>query len=158
METTLFYALGFGGPAAHIAMMEDEVVNRRKWIDREHFLDLIGATNLIPGPNSTEMTMHVGFTRAGWPGLITAGGCFILPAATVLIILQLPWLGLTGILPSMLWYLIPTTAPTLLLMAAFEPIEPWQMAYGFGYSLAVIALLFWWARRAFYTNLILRGG
>ncbi len=80
----LFFKLGvigFGGPAAHIAMMEDEVVVRRGWLTREHFLDLVGATNLIPGPNSTEMTMHVGFERRGWAGLFTAGGCFILPAA-----------------------------------------------------------------------------
>ena len=72
--------IGFGGPAAHIAMMEEEVVVRRGWMDRAHFLDLIGATNLIPGPNSTEMTMHVGYQQARWPGLITAGICFILPA------------------------------------------------------------------------------
>ncbi len=80
----LFFKLGvigFGGPAAHIAMMEDEVVTRRKWMTRETFLDLVGATNLIPGPNSTEMTMHVGFMRAGWRGLVVAGTCFILPAA-----------------------------------------------------------------------------
>ncbi|NNF58745.1 MAG: chromate efflux transporter [Rhodothermaceae bacterium] len=80
----LFFKLGvigFGGPAAHIAMMEDEVIERRGWIDRQHFLDLIGATNLIPGPNSTEMTMHVGYARAGWPGLFVAGGSFIFPAA-----------------------------------------------------------------------------
>src|SRR5690554_5590808 len=62
--------IAFGGPAAHIAMMEQEVVSRRKWISREHFLDLVGATNLIPGPNSTEMTMHCGFERAGFLGLI----------------------------------------------------------------------------------------
>jgi len=82
----LFLKLGitaFGGPAAHIAMMEDEFVTRRKWISRQHFLDLIGATNLIPGPNSTEMTMHVGYERAGWPGLFVAGGCFIVPAAVL---------------------------------------------------------------------------
>ena len=80
----LFFKLGvigFGGPAAHIAMMEDEVIERRGWIDRQHFLDLIGATNLIPGPNSTEMTMHVGYARAGWLGLFVAGGSFIFPAA-----------------------------------------------------------------------------
>lgn len=79
----LFLKLGFiafGGPAAHIAMMEDEVVERRRWISRQHFLDLIGATNLIPGPNSTEMTMHVGYERAGWRGLFVAGACFIGPA------------------------------------------------------------------------------
>lgn len=82
----LFFKLGvigFGGPAAHIAMMEDEVVNRRRWLTREHFLDLIGATNLIPGPNSTEMAIHVGYSTAGLPGLIVAGICFIFPAILV---------------------------------------------------------------------------
>ncbi len=64
-------------------MMEDEIVTRRKWLDRQHFLDLIGATNLIPGPNSTEMTMHVGYERAGIPGMITTGACFIFPAAVM---------------------------------------------------------------------------
>jgi chromate transporter len=78
---------GFGGPAAHVAMMEDEVVRRRRWVTREHFLDLLGATNLIPGPNSTEMAIHLGFVRAGWPGLIAGGAAFILPAmASVLAI------------------------------------------------------------------------
>lgn len=79
----LFLRLGataFGGPAAHIAMMEDEVVARRKWLTREQFVDLLGATNLIPGPNSTEMAIHVGYRRAGLPGLIVAGASFILPA------------------------------------------------------------------------------
>jgi chromate transport protein ChrA len=80
--------IGFGGPAAHIAMMEDEVVRRRGWLTREHFLDLVGATNLIPGPNSTEMTMHVGYERAGWRGLFVAGGSFILPAVTITTILS----------------------------------------------------------------------
>lgn len=82
----LFLKLGttaFGGPAAHIALMEQEVVRRRGWLTHEHFLDLIGATNLIPGPNSTEMTMHVGYERAGWRGLFVAGICFILPAALI---------------------------------------------------------------------------
>ncbi len=73
----------FGGPAAHIAMMEDEVVGRRKWLSRQDFLDLVGATNLIPGPNSTEMTMHVGHVRAGWMGLVAAGASFIIPAALI---------------------------------------------------------------------------
>lgn len=73
--------IGFGGPAAHIAMMDEEIVERRGWLSRQHFLDLIGATNLIPGPNSTEMTMHVGYERARWPGLFVAGGAFIFPAA-----------------------------------------------------------------------------
>jgi len=76
--------IGFGGPAAHIAMMEDEIVNKRKWMSREHFLDLIGATNLIPGPNSTEMSMHCGHERAGLPGLFLGGICFIFPAALIM--------------------------------------------------------------------------
>jgi chromate transporter len=75
--------IGFGGPAAHIAMMEDEVVRRRHWLTRETFLDLLGATNLIPGPNSTEMAIHIGHQRAGWAGLVVAGICFILPAASI---------------------------------------------------------------------------
>jgi chromate transporter len=82
----LFLKLGataFGGPAAHIAMMEDEIVRRRRWLESEEFLDLLGATNLIPGPNSTEMAIHVGHKRAGWPGLVVAGACFILPAVAI---------------------------------------------------------------------------
>ncbi len=79
----------FGGPAAHIAMLREEVVSRRKWLTDEYFLDLIGATNLIPGPNSTEMVIHVGYLRAGWRGLIVAGALFILPAAAM--VLALAW-------------------------------------------------------------------
>src|SRR5262245_53856595 len=82
----LFLKLGltaFGGPAAHIALIHDEVVKRRKWLDDQHFLDLLGATNLIPGPNSTEMAIHAGFMRAGWVGLIVGGVCFILPAMLI---------------------------------------------------------------------------
>lgn len=82
----LFLKLGtiaFGGPAAHIAMMEDEVVRRRSWLSREEFLDLLGATNLIPGPNSTEMAIHIGARRAGFAGLLVAGACFILPAMCI---------------------------------------------------------------------------
>lgn len=82
----LFFKLGsiaFGGPAAHIAMMEDEIVKKRKWMTQEHFLDIVGATNLIPGPNSTEMTMHCGYERAGWKGLFVAGSCFIFPAVLI---------------------------------------------------------------------------
>ncbi|WP_437906280.1 chromate efflux transporter [Sorangium sp. So ce327] len=82
----LFFRLGataFGGPAAHVAMMEDEVVRRRGWMTREDFLDLYGATNLIPGPSSTELAIHIGHRRAGWAGLLVAGGCFIVPAALI---------------------------------------------------------------------------
>src|SRR5688572_7468741 len=85
----LFLRLGataFGGPAAHIAMMEEEVVRRRGWMSREKFLDLLAATNLIPGPNSTEMAIHVGLL-AGWRGLWLAGVCFILPAAALVTVL-----------------------------------------------------------------------
>jgi chromate transporter len=71
----------FGGPAAHIAMMEQEVVRRRGWLSREEFLDLLGAVNLIPGPNSTELAIFIGYRRAGWTGLLLGGTCFILPAA-----------------------------------------------------------------------------
>ncbi|MGJ1403722.1 chromate transporter [Sphingobacterium siyangense] len=82
----LFFKLGcigFGGPAVHIALMEEEVVRKRKWFSAEHFLDMVGATNLIPGPNSTEMTMHIGHERAGWKGLVAAGLSFILPAVLI---------------------------------------------------------------------------
>jgi chromate transporter len=75
--------IGFGGPAAHVALMQDEVVSRRRWMSRDEFLDLLGATNLIPGPNSTEMAIHIGRRRAGWPGLLVAGVCFILPATII---------------------------------------------------------------------------
>ena len=82
----IFLKLGlitFGGPAAHIALFEDEVIAKRRWMTHQHFLDLVGATNLIPGPNSTEMAMHTGYYRAGVPGLITAGICFTLPAVLI---------------------------------------------------------------------------
>ena len=82
----LFLKLGtiaFGGPAAHIALFETEVVSKRRWIDRQQFLDLLGAANLIPGPTSTETAIAVGYARAGWPGLCVAGACFILPAALI---------------------------------------------------------------------------
>jgi len=82
----VFFKLGcfaFGGPAAHIAMMEDEIVVKRKWMTRDYFLDLIGSTNLIPGPNSTEMTMHCGYEYAGKKGLFIAGLCFIFPATII---------------------------------------------------------------------------
>lgn len=91
--------IGFGGPVAHIAMIEDEVVKRRQWLTRQHFLDLLGATNLIPGPNSTEMAIHVGYIYAGWLGLIVSGVCFILPA--VLITGGLAWVYVNyGSLPQ----------------------------------------------------------
>jgi chromate transporter len=89
----LFLRLGataFGGPAAHVAMMEEEIVHRRGWLTREELLDLLGAANLIPGPNSTELAIHIGYRRGGWKGLIVAGTCFILPAA--LIVTFIAWM------------------------------------------------------------------
>lgn len=88
----LFARLGataFGGPAAHIALMHREIVVRRRWMGEREFLDLVGATNLIPGPNSTELAMHAGYRRAGWPGLAVAGVCFVLPATVA--VLGLAW-------------------------------------------------------------------
>ncbi|MDB4962679.1 MAG: Chromate transport protein ChrA [Myxococcales bacterium] len=98
----LFLRLGttaFGGPAAHIAMMEDEVVTRRGWVSRDEFLDLVGATNLIPGPNSTELAIHLGYRRAGWLGLIVAGLCFILPAAAIVTLIAWAYVRF-GTLPA----------------------------------------------------------
>ncbi len=84
-ELALFFlrlgVTAFGGPAAHIAIMEDELVRRRKWLSREKFLDLLGASSLIPGPSSSELAIHIGYLRGGWAGLIIGGMCFIFPAA-----------------------------------------------------------------------------
>ncbi|MGI9549954.1 MAG: chromate efflux transporter [Aurantibacter sp.] len=120
----LFFKLGsiaFGGPAAHIAMMEDEVVKKRKWMTQEHFLDLIGATNLIPGPNSTEMTMHCGHERAGWKGLFVAGCCFIFPAVVITGIFA--WLyGQYGQLPEVEPFIvgIKPAVIAIIVMAAYR--------------------------------------
>ena len=100
--------ISFGGPVAHIALMEQEIVARKKWMDRAHFMDLVGATNLIPGPNSTEMTMHCGYERAGRSGLFIAGLCFILPA--VIITALIAWFYKSyGQLPQMQWILTGIT-------------------------------------------------
>jgi chromate transporter len=89
----------FGGPAAHIAMMEEEFVRRRGWVSHADFLDMLGASNLVPGPSSTEMAIHIGHQRAGWRGLVVAGGCFILPA--MLIVMACAWAYATfGSLPQ----------------------------------------------------------
>jgi chromate transporter len=93
-ELALFFlrlgTTAFGGPAAHVAIMEDELVRRRHWLSREKFLDLLGASNLIPGPSSSEVAIHIGYLCAGWRGLLMAGSCFILPAA--LMVTGLGWL------------------------------------------------------------------
>ncbi|MFN8502177.1 chromate efflux transporter [Kouleothrix sp.] len=132
----------FGGPAAHIAMLRDEVVTRRKWLDDAHFLDLLGATNLIPGPNSTEMVIHVGQVRAGWRGMIAGGVCFILPAA--LMVLALAWAYAEfGAMPAANWLLygIKPVIIAIVLQALWGLAKtavkgPWLAALG----LAVLAL------------------
>lgn len=136
-------AIAFGGPAAHIAMMDSEVVTRRQWLSREKLLDLLGITNLIPGPNSTELAIHIGYERAGWLGLLIAGSCFILPAMIIVWTLaaiyaryqtipQVEWL-LYGIKPVIIaivlqavWLLgkkaikdIPTTLAAIAVIVAF---------------------------------------
>jgi chromate transporter len=101
--------IGFGGPAAHIALMRQEVVERRRWLSEQHFLDLIGATNVVPGPNSTELAIHVGRERAGWKGLLVAGAAFITPAAAI--VLTLAWFyvrfGSTPAAENLLYGIIP---------------------------------------------------
>src|ERR1041384_4655468 len=99
----------FGGPIAHIAMAEDEIVVRRGWLTREHFLDLIAATNLIPGPNSTEVMIHVGFVTRGIPGAVLAGACFIGPAFLLTLALSVLYVS-TGTIPqigAILWGIKP---------------------------------------------------
>jgi chromate transporter len=120
----LFLKLGtisFGGPAAHIALMDQEVVRKRGWLDREHFLDLLAATNLVPGPNATEMAIHIGYVRAGWPGLMLAGASFILPA--FLISLALSWIYVRfGTLPEAkaLFYGINPVVMAIILVATYR--------------------------------------
>jgi chromate transporter len=103
----LFFKLGvigFGGPAAHIAMMEEEVVKKRGWMSQEQFLDLVGVTSIIPGPNSTEMAIHVGYLRGGILGLLVAGLCFIFPAVAITTVFA--WLYMSfGAVPQVAWLL-----------------------------------------------------
>jgi chromate transporter len=120
----LFLKLGivaFGGPPAHIALMEDEVVSRRGWLTREEFLDFLGVTNLIPGPNSTEMAIHVGRVRAGWPGLLVAGASFILPSAVMVTALAWAYVRF-GSLPQVagLLYGVKPIVIALIVQAVFK--------------------------------------
>jgi chromate transporter len=160
----VFLRLGltaFGGPAAHIAMMRRELVQQRRWVSEQHFLDLLGATNLIPGPNSTEMTIHLGYHRAGWPGLVVAGSLFILPAMCMVLAFawayvrfgetpELEWL-LYGIKPVViaivaqaLWGLARTALKSVLLAAvavivvALYVFGANEIALLFGGGLAVV--------------------
>ncbi|PNW30067.1 UNVERIFIED_CONTAM: chromate transporter [Euhalothece sp. KZN 001] len=137
--------IGFGGPAAHIAMMEEEVVTRREWIDRSRFLDLIGATNLIPGPNSTEMAIHLGYIQGGFFGLILAGVCFLFPA--VLITGIFAWVYVSfGDLPQIapLFYGIKPAVLAVILGALWKlgkkAIKGYQL-FLIGFGVAVLLLL-----------------
>jgi len=116
----VFFKLGcfaFGGPAAHIAMMEEEVVTKRKWMTRAYFLDLIGTTNLIPGPNSTEMTMHCGYERAGKKGLFIAGIAFIFPAIIITAVLAYLYVKY-GNLPEVAPFIIGIKPAVLAIIAS----------------------------------------
>jgi chromate transporter len=116
----LFFRLGvtsFGGPPAQVALMEDEIVRRRKWLDRQHFLDLYSAMNVIPGPNSTELALALGQVRAGFRGLVVAGISFITPA--VLIILPMAWAyGRYGSVPSFRPVMLAVNAAVLAILTA----------------------------------------
>ncbi len=138
----VFFKLGvfaFGGPAAHIAMMEQEVVTKRAWMTREHYLDLIGATNLIPGPNSTEMTMHCGYQRAGKKGLFVAGISFIFPAVFITAILGYLYVNY-GALPQIQPF-IKGLQPAVLVIIASAVIKLGKKAIK-NWELAMLGVLF----------------
>lgn len=144
----LFFKLGliaFGGPAAHIAMMEEEIVSKKKWMNRQHFLDLIGVTNLIPGPNSTEMAIHCGYYKAGIPGLITAGLAFILPAVLITGVLAYLYVNF-GTLPELQPFLygIKPAVIVIILNAVYKlsikAFKGWKLIF-IGISVAVINFL-----------------
>jgi chromate transporter len=97
-------ATAFGGPAAHIGLLRDEIVRRRRWVSEQRFLDLLGAANLVPGPNSTELALHLGYVRAGWPGLLVAGACFILPAMALVTLIAWGYVQFSA-LPAVGWLL-----------------------------------------------------
>lgn len=137
--------IGFGGPAAHIALMRREVVDRRRWLDDGRFVDLIGVTNLIPGPNSSEMAMHVGRLRAGGIGLLVAGLAFILPA--VAIVLALAWAyvtyGETPTAEALLYGIKPVILAVVLtaLVAFGRTALSGMLLAGVGLAVAVLWLL-----------------
>jgi chromate transporter len=135
----LFLRLGataFGGPAAHVAMMEEEIVGRRRWLSREQFLDYVSITNLIPGPNSTELAMEIGLARHGWRGLLAAGACFILPAT--LIVALVAWAYVRyGSLPAVAGVLAGVTPVVVAIIVR----ALWQLARHAVKSTALAGLL-----------------
>jgi chromate transporter len=138
-------ATAFGGPAAHIAMMRQEIVVNRQWITEEHFLDMIGGTNLIPGPNSTEMAIHIGKVRAGWKGLIVAGLCFIFPAVMITLLIayfyrqygQLPAVQpfIYGIKPAIISVILSAVYP--LAKKSLKTLQLWAI----GITVLILSLL-----------------
>lgn len=150
--------IGFGGPNAHIAMMEEEVVVKRQWLRREEFLDLIGATNLIPGPNSTEIAIHVGYLYAGWLGLIVAGVCFILPA--VLITLGFAWAYVAlGALPQLAFLLYGIKPAVLAIVVdALWRLGKKAVKNRILFAIALIVILLVWFARVSEIIALLLGG
>lgn len=143
----LFFKLGcvaFGGPAAHISMMENEVVTKRKWMTRQYFLDMVGATNLVPGPNSTQMTMHCGHVRAGWKGLWIGGLAFIIPAVFFTLVLAVVY-GEYGEVPEIapFFYGIKPAVIGLIFDASFKlgkkAFKSWQLIL-IGIGVAALSL------------------
>lgn len=138
-------ATSFGGPAAHIALMEDEIVRRRAWLTHEEFVDLLGSVNLIPGPNSTEMAIHIGHRMAGWMGLVVAGLCFIFPAALIVLALACAYVAY-GKLPSVtgLLYGIKPVVIAIIVRALYKLgrtcVKSWPLA-GLAIIVAVLAVL-----------------
>jgi len=134
----------FGGPAGHIAMMEDELVRRRNWLSREKFLDLLGASNLIPGPSSSELAIHIGYLRAGWAGLLVAGICFVLPAACMVAALAWAYMRF-GALPAAaaILYGVKPVVIAVILQALWglgrAAVKTWPLAVGGLASLALAA-------------------
>jgi len=134
-------ASSFGGPAAHIALIEQEIVARRHWIDRQEFLDLVGAMNLIPGPNSTELVIHIGQKRAGIPGLIVAGISFILPATLMVLLLAVFYVR-TNSLPEMRWILTGVQPVVIAIIAhALSKLARTAIKNRFTFFVAVTAIL-----------------
>ncbi|ESU23073.1 chromate transporter [Flavobacterium enshiense DK69] len=139
----LFLKLGliaFGGPAAHIAMMRDEVVRKRQWMNDDHFMDLVGATNLIPGPNSTELAIHLGKERGNWKGLVLAGLSFILPA--VFITLGFAWLYKSyGTLPEIQPFIYGIKPAIIaIILSAIYPLAKTSFKSNFLISIGILAL------------------
>jgi chromate transporter len=130
--------IGFGGPAAHIALMQREVVQRRQWLNDAEFLDLLGATNLIPGPNSTELAIHLGYRRGGFTGLIVAGSCFIIPAVVLVLVCAWAYVNF-GKLPAataVLYGIKP-----VIIAVVFQALHPLAKSAIKNWLLGIIALL-----------------